>query len=318
MMSRIVLVGALLFAVPAAADPGATILAIELEPMACHFDVTFEVADAGPYAVNVWDDGNFITGSADTFPAGAVVTVRITIGAPLLSGAAGIGVYVENAVGLEATTTYDANGSYEYPDDVGNGCQLLGFTFGSEITDVVAPTTTSTSLPTTTVTSTTTSSTTTTTLPAELLAGQRLLLKPTRVVLLSKDRGVTAGRGARSADDPTVAGGSLRIVGTGFERSFSLPPDAWRHLSSKKPEKGYRLRGASPVSAIVVKPGKLVKIAARGDALGIPLDADVAPVLVELRIGGRRYCFEFGGTVKWKAGKQWAATKAPAASACPS
>lgn len=303
-----------LMVVPAAADPGAEIVSIDLAPMSCHFDVVFQVVDAGTYAVNLWDDGSFIAGVADTFPEAATVTVRVTIGGAALSGASGIGVYVEDAVGMEATVNYDANGSYQYPDEIGNACQVLGYTFGTEVVSVVTPTTTSTSTSSTTSTSSSTSSTT---LPSELLAGKKLLLKATRLVLVSKDRSVTAGGGARSGDDPTVAGGTLRLVGTGFERSFTLPPSAWSLLSEKKPEKGYRLAGATPISAIVFKPGKLVKIVAKGDALAIPLDADIAPVRAELQMGARRWCFEFGGSVAWKAGKQWLATKAPAASSCP-
>ncbi|MCW5889937.1 MAG: hypothetical protein KIT14_05230 [bacterium] len=301
----------LALATPAAAEKNATILSIDREEMQCTFDVVFQVEDAGQYAVNLWDDGSYVTGVQGDFAAGAVVTVTVTIGAPALPGATGIGVYVQDAAGEDGGTTYGSDGSYQYPDDVGNGCQLLGFTFGAKIASVVEPTTT-----TTTTTSTTSTSTTSTTLPSEMLSGQKLMLLPTRLALLSNDRSVTAGRGLGTADDPTLVGGALRLRGTGFDRTFTLPAGAWGPLSRKKPEKGYRLRGAAPVTAVVLKPGKQIKIAARGD-LGVALDADVQPVQAELRIGGRRYCFAFGGRVRWKAGKKWTATKAPPAVSCP-
>jgi hypothetical protein len=41
------------------------------------------------------------------------------------------------------------------------------------------------------------------------------------------------------------------------------------------------------------------------------------PVLVELRLGTERYCFEFGGSVTFTVNKKFLAKNAPAASACP-
>jgi len=69
--------------------------------------------------------------------------------------------------------------------------------------------------------------------------------------------------------------------------------------------------------AITVKPGKQVKIVGKGTALGHTLASDPRPVLVELRLGAERYCFAFGGTVKFTADKKYLAKDAPAAAACP-
>ncbi|MEP0762097.1 MAG: hypothetical protein HRF48_05095, partial [Chloroflexota bacterium] len=105
---------------PAAAAPGATIQSITLN--GCFIDVVFQVEDAGDYYLNVWDDGNFRGGAGGTFPADAVVTARYTIGDPILEGAAGIGIYVQDGLGVGGTTTYDADGNYAVPAAVGDAC----------------------------------------------------------------------------------------------------------------------------------------------------------------------------------------------------
>lgn len=299
-------------ATTASAEPDATIDSITLHPMSCTFDVVFTTTEASTYAVNLWDDGTYIGGAGGTYAANSTVTVRVTIGGPTLEVAAGIGVYVEEAVGPTATTTYDSNGSYAYPAEVGNACQVLGFMFGVEVTNVVEPTTTTT----TTTTSTTTTSTTTTTLLTQFLPGARLLIAPTKLVLVAKDKSLTVGSGPGSNDDPTVMGGSLRVVGTGFDQTYDLAPSAWRYLSEKRHEKGYRLSNASPITAVTVKKGKGLKLVAKGD-LAMSLDADLKPVQVQLRLGQFRHCMTFGGTILWKAGTKWQAKKAPTADSCP-
>ena len=127
LVSLIVIVGlASLFggvASPVAAAPGATIQSITLN--GCFIDVVFQVEDAGDYYLNVWDDGNFRAGAGSTFPANAIVTVRYVIGDPILEGAAGIGIYVQDGLGPGATTTYDANGNYAVPASVGDSCAAL-------------------------------------------------------------------------------------------------------------------------------------------------------------------------------------------------
>jgi hypothetical protein len=50
--------------------------------------------------------------------------------------------------------------------------------------------------------------------------------------------------------------------------------------------------------------------------MGFDLDADPDPTTVELRAGGHRWCWSFGGETKFKADKRWRAKNAGAPSAC--
>lgn len=72
-----------------------------------------EGAGAETVAVNVWDDGTFITSVSATVPVGAteVYSFSIAYSGTVLNGATGVGVYLEDAVGLAATQTFDADGS---------------------------------------------------------------------------------------------------------------------------------------------------------------------------------------------------------------
>jgi len=105
---------------PAAAVLDATIQSITVN--GCFIDVVFTVQDAGNYFVNWWDDGHFRAGAGGAVPANGTMTVRYVIGDPILEGAAGIGIYVENGIGLAATVTYDSNGSFAVPASVGDPC----------------------------------------------------------------------------------------------------------------------------------------------------------------------------------------------------
>jgi hypothetical protein len=193
------------------------------------------------------------------------------------------------------------------------------------------PTTTTTLLAASTTSTTTTgaSSTTTSTVPfgAQALTGQALQLrtKPgrpekTQLALRSNDSGLTLGRGNQSPDDPIVNDGTLTIASGagGFDTRHDLA-GGWKYLGKVGQNKGYKWKsGSSPIRSIVIKRGKLVKVAGRGAALGFDLDDDPRPVRVSLGIGGHLYCFEFGGeTVTFKPNKRFAAKRAGAPAACP-
>lgn len=125
-------------AMPTFAAPGGTILGYSLNAAGCYVDIAFQVQDAGFYAINIWDDGNFRAGAGGNFGTGATGTVRITIGGLILQGAAGIGVYLEEAAGPGATTTYDSDGNAQLWDDpTATACVNAGFTFGATL--VTAP-----------------------------------------------------------------------------------------------------------------------------------------------------------------------------------
>jgi len=129
-----VVFAALVFVLPAFAAPGGTITGYSLDAANCTVRITAQVADGGFYAINMWDDGNFRAGAGADVGAGGTLTVNFTIGGPILQGAAGIGVYLENIVGPTATETFDADGSAQLWDDtVGLDCQSRGFTFSASI-----------------------------------------------------------------------------------------------------------------------------------------------------------------------------------------
>ncbi len=123
LMLIVLVLTAFVMAVPALAAPGGTILSYNLNEVGCYVDITVQVEDAGFYAVNAWDDGSFRAGAGLNAPAGSTFTVRLSIGGVILQGAAGIGIYVEDAVGLAATFTYDSDSSAQlWSDPVGTAC----------------------------------------------------------------------------------------------------------------------------------------------------------------------------------------------------
>lgn len=112
-LSLTLLIVVLLVAImPAAAAPGAIINGISVDVAACTMTLTFTVEDAGNYYVNVWDDGTFKGGDGIYVPAGGMATATMDVG-PVLQGAAGIGLYVENGLGPAATTTFDSDGNFQ-------------------------------------------------------------------------------------------------------------------------------------------------------------------------------------------------------------
>lgn len=168
--------------------------------------------------------------------------------------------------------------------------------------------------------------TTTTTIPWEALAGTRLVLTDRpgrpgkrRMLMVAKDHGVTLGRGEGSPDDPVTAGASLDVRSTGsdaFDVSYPLDAGGWRRLVRRGELRGYRWSGPPPVTRVVVKRGRLVRIAGRGGALGHSLAADPGGVAIELVLGARPYCLEFGGDVRTRPLRRLVASDAPPPATC--
>lgn len=283
---------------PAVAAPGASIVSIITNVFDCTCDVTFRVQDAGDYFVNMWDDGNFRAGTGGAVPQGGTATARFTIGGPILEVAAGIGIYVQEALGVDALTTYDAVGSAgPWNATLGTECETGGAVWGAAVVSEQFP------------------------LGTKLLLQASLGGKPRKLSMLSKDFGIGLGRGPESADDPVVNGGSLRVLsegGAAFDDTYALPAENWQYASAKKPEKGYTFKGGDPIQKVIVKPGKQIRISGKGQLLGHELASAPDAAIVELRLGERRYCFRFGGTVTYEQDRSFTAVAAPADElACP-
>jgi hypothetical protein len=183
-------------------------------------------------------------------------------------------------------------------------------------------------LPTTTTTSTstsTTSSTSTTTLPSERLTGARLVMtddtrrpQKRRLAVRSDDPSITLGSGPGGADDPTLHGGSLRVIATSHRFDVTYPlADGWRLAGKRGRTDGYKRKGAGPIRTVVLRAGRTLDIAGKGADLVQPLISDPGDVLVVLRLGGRQWCLAFGGTFDERTPKKLTARDAPAPAACP-
>jgi uncharacterized delta-60 repeat protein len=167
--------------------------------------------------------------------------------------------------------------------------------------------------------------TSTTAASGQRLTGRKLRLKdgarPGRraVTMVSRDPTLALGAGAGSADDPTLHGGSLRIValgGDGFDDTYDLPTGRWRYLGKPSRGRGYRLRRTGPIRSILVKSGKLLRLRGTGPQLGHSLGAAPEAVSVVLTIGTQRYCLTFAGGT-FRAGRRYVAQDAAAPAACP-
>jgi len=105
------------------------------------------------------------------------------------------------------------------------------------------------------------------------------------VIVISTDP--TVGFGL-SLEDPTMTGGSLRVVSLAgaFDELRDLPATGWTPT-----KRGYKYRDTAG-TRIVIRTGSRLKIVLRGG--DFTLDGDTqTPIVIALRIGGRRLCLEF-------------------------
>jgi glucose/arabinose dehydrogenase len=161
---------------------------------------------------------------------------------------------------------------------------------------------------------------------AELLTGRKLLLRDhadpaRRNASLRSNQAVTLGGGNGSDDDPTLHGGSLRIVGGGFDDTYALPAAAWQTIGPPGQNRGYvyrdRPRANGPFTQVRVNAGRFLTATGRGAGLGHDLATNPDPVSVVLTIGDHQYCATYGGAVTFVAGKRFHAKDAPVAGSCP-
>jgi hypothetical protein len=135
-----------------------------------------------------------------------------------------------------------------------------------------------------------------------------------RLQLIAKDSAI-------APDAPCEQDGELVVeaVGAGTPpRRFPLEAAFWKPIKAKKPERGCKYRKGPVVATVQMKAGKMLKVVANGDDLGVPLATDPRPVRLEVRHGDARVCLEFGGTKgRHTAGKKLLAKNAAPATVCP-
>jgi hypothetical protein len=192
-------------------------------------------------------------------------------------------------------------------------------------TTVDVSTTVTTSSSTSTIATTSSSSTTSTTLAGTTVfpEGTKLLVKQKksgrqRLQLIAKGPEIATDP---AADPPCQADGALVIeaVGAGAP-PVTLPLDAgvWRPIRRKRPEAGCKYRKGPVVATVQIKAGKMLKVVANADDLGVPLATDPRPVRISVRHGAVLHCFEFGGAKgQHRPGKKLLARRAGRASVCP-
>jgi cysteine-rich repeat protein len=175
------------------------------------------------------------------------------------------------------------------------------------------------------------STTTTTTLPSQgeqLLSGKKLVLRDSSdvarrgAVVVSLDDALSLGGGPGGSEDPVVTDGSFLRIRTGAgcagpcDATYPLERSRWTYAGSASNGRGYRYRNRyGVVHMVVVRPGKLLKLAA-GGAMGHTLAVTPDAVDVVVQLGTRRFCMRFGGTTTFRAGRRFKAKDAPAPATC--
>ena len=136
---------------------------------------------------------------------------------------------------------------------------------------------------------------------------------------MSRDSQIDLSSTRGTDDDPSVAGGAVRIrttAGDAFDLEAILPASAWRTIGKPDTPRGYRYKTDGPIRSVTIKSGGLLRIVGSGADLALSLQTDPNPVVVELAIGARRYCMEFGGDATFKPGRRFVARAASAPAQC--
>jgi hypothetical protein len=141
-----------------------------------------------------------------------------------------------------------------------------------------------------------------------------------KVVLTSKDLAISLGSGDGGPNDPVLFGATVRVasVAGGFDDTYVLA-GSWQYIGQPGQNRGYRWRSrTAPITTMVVKPGRSIRVAGKGSALGHDLNDDPTPVAVALTLGSRKFCLAFGGsTTEFFVDRRYVAKLAPAPAACP-
>jgi hypothetical protein len=140
-----------------------------------------------------------------------------------------------------------------------------------------------------------------------------------RLLAVSRDTHIDLTDTRGTADDPSLAGGAVRIgttAGDAFDVEELLPASGWRTIGKPDAPRGYRFRSDGAIRSVTIKTGGVVRIVGSGANLALSLQADPNPVAVDVTIGGRRYCMQFGGDATFKPFKRFTARTAPAPAQC--
>ena len=124
-----------------------------------------------------------------------------------------------------------------------------------------------------------------------------------------------------AADPPCQVDGELVIEAVNAAAppvAFPLDAGGWKPIRQKKPETGCKYRKGPVVATVQIKTGKMLKVIANGDDLGVPLGTDPRPVRIAVRHGDVVHCFEFGGEKsQHRPEKKFLARLAAPAAMCP-
>lgn len=111
---------------------------------------------------------------------------------------------------------------------------------------------------------------------------------------IAKDAATALGAGNGSADDPVHHGASVRLSVDGvLDADYAVPSTQWRYIRKAGSARGYRAKGRGPIRSIVVKPGKVLKVVAKGEGLAVDLASEPSAIELVVRFGTHRHCIRF-------------------------
>lgn len=159
-----------------------------------------------------------------------------------------------------------------------------------------------------------------------VLTGRRLLLRgsgahgrPSAMRVVSLDPLANLARGDGSPDDPVLHGGELRVWSSSgsFDARYELRARDWRYRGREGGCRGYEFRSGGPIRLVSLSPQAGLRIQGRGEDLEHDLSRHPGEVNVVLRVGERRHCMSFGGRSRFRPGRAFRASDAPAPQTCP-
>ncbi len=117
-------------------------------------------------------------------------------------------------------------------------------------------------------------------------------------------------------------GGSIRIAAIGgdaFAKTYDLEAANWGLIAGRHPGRGVRYQDADgPINQVRFEVGKRLVVEGKGPELEQSLNREPTLVEVELRIGSRAFCLEFGGEQRQFASRRkLRRTKAKPPQRCP-